>query len=205
MAERWEKYTIANRNGVALDPTSSPHLSTLKATPCTSVFEESFFGAVSDQWKLMGRPAAPWRVSATAINRANASIDLLEEDVPQVIHWAARVEEMHGKCVKNFLIQLAKRRMTSCRLRGRKKKPHGPNIKHSHKLHTQRKRATAKQPRPAPKKRERAWITHTAHQAKRGVIATEAQAIVGGGAHLGELNASAQGGVESRPIATQVR
>ena len=35
---------------------------------------------------------------------------LLEEDVPQVIHRAARVEEMHGKCVKNFRIQLTKRK-----------------------------------------------------------------------------------------------
>ena len=64
---RWEKYTIAYRNGGALDPTSSPHLFAVKATPCISVVEESFFGALSDQWKLMGPTAAPGRVSATAI------------------------------------------------------------------------------------------------------------------------------------------
>ena len=88
MAERWEKYTVAYRNRGALDPTSSPHLYALKATPCTSVFEESFFGALLHQWKLMGPTAAPWRVGATAISRANASVDtpLLEEDVPQIIH-----------------------------------------------------------------------------------------------------------------------
>ena len=84
MSEQWEKYSIVYRNGGALDPTSSPHLSALQATPCTSVFEESFFGALSNQWKLMGPTAAPWRVTATAISRANASVDmpLLEEDVP---------------------------------------------------------------------------------------------------------------------------
>ena len=60
----------------------------------------------------MGPTAAPWRVTATAISRANASVDmpLLEEDVPHLIHRAARVEEMHGKCVKIFRMQLAKRK-----------------------------------------------------------------------------------------------
>ena len=111
-SEWWEKYTIASRNGGALDPTSSPHLSALKATPCTSIFEESFFGALSDQWKLMRPTTAPWRVTARSISRANASVDmpLLEEDVLQLILRAARVEEMHGKCVENFRIQLAKRK-----------------------------------------------------------------------------------------------
>ena len=35
MSERWEKYTIAYRNGGALDPTSSTHLSALKAHDVT--------------------------------------------------------------------------------------------------------------------------------------------------------------------------
>ena len=95
-----------------MDPTSSVHLFALKATPCTSVFEESLFGPLSDQWKLMGLLAAPWRVSATAISRADAIVGMpiLEEDVSQVVHRAARVEEMHRKCVKNFRIQPAKRK-----------------------------------------------------------------------------------------------
>ena len=95
-----------------MDPTSSTHLYALKATPCTSVFQESFFGALSNQLKPMGPTAAPWRVTATAISRANASVDMpvLEDDVPHLIHRAARVEEMHGKFVKNFRIQLAKRK-----------------------------------------------------------------------------------------------
>ena len=60
----------------------------------------------------MGPIAAPWRVTATAMSRANASVKmpLLEEDVPQIIHRPARVEEMRGKCVKNYRIQLAKRK-----------------------------------------------------------------------------------------------
>ena len=112
MSERWDKYIIAYRNGGPLDPTCSTHLCALKATPCTSIFEESFFGAFSNQWTLMGPTAAAWRVTATAINRANASVDmpLLEEDVPQLIQRAARVEEIDGKFVKNFRIQPAKRK-----------------------------------------------------------------------------------------------
>ena len=60
----------------------------------------------------MGPIAAPWVVSTTAISCANASVDmtLLEEDVLQVIYRAARVEEMHGKYVKNLRSQLAKRK-----------------------------------------------------------------------------------------------
>ena len=59
MSEQWKTYTIPYRIGSALDPISSAHSSALKATPCTSVFEEGFFGALSDQWKLMGTTAAP--------------------------------------------------------------------------------------------------------------------------------------------------
>ena len=182
MSERWQKYTIAYRNGVALDPTSSPHLSTLKATPCTSVSEESFFGALSDQWKLMVPTAAPWRVNATAISRANASVDmpLLDKNVSQVIHRAARVEEMHGKCVKNFRIQLAKRKQNDI-LQAKRQKEEAKRAKQqaqAQTAHAREERAKAKQPRRAPKKRWRAPDTHKAHQAKRRVVATEAQAIV---------------------------
>ena len=182
MSERWEKYTIAYRNGGALDPTSSTHLSAVKATPCTSVFEKSFFGALSDQWKLMGYTAAPWRVTATAISRANASVDmpLLEEDVSQLIHRAARVEEMHGKCVKNFRIQLAKCKHDDI-LQAQRQKEEAKRARQqaqAQAAQAREERAKAKPPRPPPKKRERAPDTHTAHQAKRRVIAPEAQAIV---------------------------
>ena len=59
-----------------------------------------------------GSERALWRVTTTAISRPNASVDMLlfEEDVPHVIHWAARVEEIHWKCVKNFRIRLVKRK-----------------------------------------------------------------------------------------------
>ena len=91
----------------------------------------------------MGYTAAPWRVTATAISRANASVDmpLLEEDFPQLIHRAARVEEMHGKCVKNFRIHLAKHKQDDIlQARGRKRKPNGPDSKHKHRRHRQGKR-----------------------------------------------------------------
>ena len=60
----------------------------------------------------MGSTAAPWRVIATAISPAYASADMpfLEEDVTEVIHRAVRAKEMHGKCVKSFQLQPAKRK-----------------------------------------------------------------------------------------------
>ena len=120
--------------------------------------------------------------TATAISRANASVDmpLLEEDVPQLIHRAACVEEMHGKCVNNFRIQLAKRKQDDI-LQAQRQKEEAKRARQqaqAQAAQAREERAKAKPPRPPPKKRERAPNTHTAHQAKRRVVAPEAQAIV---------------------------
>ena len=115
----------------------------------------------------MGPTAAPWRVTATAISRANASLDLplLEEDVPQLIHRAARVEEMHGKCVKKFGIWLAQRKQDDI-LQAQRQKEEAKRARQQAQAQAAKareERAKAKQPRPAPKERERASDTHTAH------------------------------------------
>ena len=112
---------------------------------------------------------------------------LLEEDVPHLIHRAARVEEMHGKCVKNFRIQLAKRKQDDILQKEEAKRAR--QRAQAQAAQAREERAKAKPPRPAPKKRERAPDTHTAHQAKRRVVAPEAQAI---------LNMSAQPSRSSR-------
>ena len=177
MSEQWEQYTVAYRNCGALDRTSLPDLSALKETSCTSALEEIFFGALSDQWKLMGPTAALWRVTPTAFSRVNASVDmsLLEEDVPQLIHRAARVEEMHGRCVRKFCIQLAKSKQDDIVQAQRQKKEAKPARQQAEPqtAHAREERAKAKQPGPAPKRRERAPDTHTAYQARRRVVASK--------------------------------
>ena len=103
---------------------------------------------------------------------------LLEEDVPHLIHRAARAEEMHGKCVKNIRIQLAKRKQDDILQAQRQKEEAKRARQQAQAARAREERAKAKPPRPAPKKRERAPDTHTAHLAKRRVVALEAQAIV---------------------------
>ena len=87
---------------------------------------------------------------------------------------------MHGKCVKNFRIQLAKHKQDDI-LQAQRQKEGAKRARQQAQVQAaqaREERAKAKQPRPVPKKRERAPDTHTAHQAKRSVVATEAQAIV---------------------------
>ena len=97
MHARWDFYCKEYRPGGGLDVARSPHVRALKNTPCTTVFEESFFGTLTDTMKLMGVRASPWQAIATAISRQNNSIllPLLENDVPQVMALAKETQDRH--------------------------------------------------------------------------------------------------------------
>ena len=87
---------------------------------------------------------------------------------------------MHGNCVKNFRIKRAKRKQDDI-LQVQRQKEEAKRATQQAQAQAARareERAKAKQPRPTPKKRERAPDRQAAHQAKRRVVATEAQAIV---------------------------
>ena len=126
----------------------------------------------------MGPRAAPWRVTITTISRANASLHLplLEYDVPTIIQRAKDVEQVHGRCVKDFHIHLAKR-MHDDLLYAKRHKEETNWAKQQAQAHGKEARAKAKQQRPAIKDKKRAPDTHTVHHAKHGVVDTEAQGI----------------------------
>ena len=112
MTKYWRSYVSPWLPGRRLDPESNPDiLHSLSNTPGASFFEESFFGIYKDCMRLMGVTAAPWQVRATALFRANHSVDttMLDEDVPRVPRLTREVAEGVGT-VREFRCQLAARR-----------------------------------------------------------------------------------------------
>ena len=98
--------------GGRLDAEAHPELKhVLSNTPCASFFEERFFGLYKDVLRIMSATPAPWKVRATALSRANDSVDttMLDEDVPRVMRLAREVSEGVGT-VREFRCQLAARR-----------------------------------------------------------------------------------------------
>ena len=111
MYMRWCAYTKEYQAGGLIDPSVSPHVTAMHSTPCTTVFEGSFFGLLGDSFKVMGRVIAPWRAMSTAISRANKVHDmpLMEDDVLRVTKRAKAVENAHVT-KREFVKKLSERK-----------------------------------------------------------------------------------------------
>ena len=103
MGKRWGGYTKGYSAGGTLNVQSSPHPHFLQATRATSVFEERYFGVLSDVLKLGGKKMAPWRAAATTLSRQNRAVEMpLQSDVPFIVRRAQAVEEVHGGSIASF-------------------------------------------------------------------------------------------------------
>ena len=93
------------------DPSASAYKDVLESTPCSSLWEESSFGCLSDVICCMGMRAAPWKQRATAIARLNDEFvqPLTVKDARLVPKHAAAVEAPMGN--KKWLRQVLNSRL----------------------------------------------------------------------------------------------
>jgi hypothetical protein len=102
MENSWKATTVEYQPGGKFDVKSNPALrAVLENTPCTSTFEESYFGTMTDTGHHMGPMAHPLKVVSTAIARQNNGVltPMLEEDVAPICRMAQDLIRDAGSCI----------------------------------------------------------------------------------------------------------